>query len=286
MGRVHGVPIRPIARASLRADCGACAGLCCVALTLAKSADFALDKPAGEPCPHLGTDFRCAIHPHLVDRGFPGCVAYDCFGAGQQAVRTTGIRDWRADPDARAALFATFGVLETLGELLWYLAEAHDLTAGHPLHGEVGAAWDATLRLAAATPPTTSAADVATHRATVATHRATVATLLGRVSESVRVPARSRTPRRAGPRADLIGADLRRADLRGADLRGALLLGADLRGADLASADLLGAALRAARLAGAALSRALFLSRRQVSAARGDGTTRLPPWLEHPGHWR
>ena len=46
----------------LRADCGNCFGLCCVALTFSVSADFAVDKESGEPCRHLGTDFRCGIH--------------------------------------------------------------------------------------------------------------------------------------------------------------------------------------------------------------------------------
>jgi hypothetical protein len=31
--------------ATLRADCGSCAGLCCVALPFARTADFAIDKP-------------------------------------------------------------------------------------------------------------------------------------------------------------------------------------------------------------------------------------------------
>ncbi len=59
-------------RARLRADCTRCAGLCCVAPAFAASADFAIDKPAGRPCPHLGDDFRCGIHEHLDQRGFHG----------------------------------------------------------------------------------------------------------------------------------------------------------------------------------------------------------------------
>ncbi len=39
-------------RHDLRADCGRCAGLCCVAPAFTASADFAIDKPAGQPCPN------------------------------------------------------------------------------------------------------------------------------------------------------------------------------------------------------------------------------------------
>ncbi|HEY6597232.1 MAG TPA: pentapeptide repeat-containing protein, partial [Asanoa sp.] len=38
-------------RAELRADCTRCVGLCCVAPAFSASADFAIDKPAGRPCP-------------------------------------------------------------------------------------------------------------------------------------------------------------------------------------------------------------------------------------------
>jgi uncharacterized protein YjbI with pentapeptide repeats len=68
-------------------------------------------------------------------------------------------------------------------------------------------------------------------------------------------------------------------------LRGALLLGADLRNADLRRADLLGADLRGARLHGADLTDVLFLTQPQVSAAVGDGATRLPDRVDRPTHW-
>lgn len=81
----------------LRADCGQCFGLCCVALPFARSADFAIDKGAGEPCPNLESDFRCGIHTRLRRTGFTGCTVYDCFGAGQRVSQVTfGGVDWRS----------------------------------------------------------------------------------------------------------------------------------------------------------------------------------------------
>jgi len=64
-----------------------------------------------------------------------------------------------------------------------------------------------------------------------------------------------------------------------------VLLGADLRGVDLGTSSLLGADLRGARLEGAALERVWFLSQPQIGAARGDGTTSLPPRLRRPQSW-
>ncbi len=68
----------------LQADCRRCAALCCVATHFDASEDFALTKAAGEPCPHLdGIQHRCTIHAERLARGFTGCLAYDCHGAGQ-----------------------------------------------------------------------------------------------------------------------------------------------------------------------------------------------------------
>ena len=113
-------------RSELRADCAACAGLCCVVPAFTVSSDFAIDKPSGVACPNLATDdFGCTIHGELRERGFPGCTVYDCFGAGQRVVQEHfGGREWRTTPEVREELFATFEVVERLHELLWYLEDA------------------------------------------------------------------------------------------------------------------------------------------------------------------
>ena len=249
-----------VARAHLRADCARCAGLCCVAPAFARSADFAIDKPAGRPCPHLQTDFRCEIHASLREQGFPGCAVFDCFGAGQQVVQVTfGGADWRTTPELAAPMFAVLPVMRRLHELLWYLAEALTLPAAAPLHDEVRTLQRATEELTASGPADLVALDLADH-----SRRG--GKLLDRVSELVRSQVPDRAPDRRN--ADLMGADLRGADLHGASLRNAYLIGADLRDADLRWADLLGADLRAADLRGADLTGALFLTGPQLAAAR------------------
>jgi hypothetical protein len=266
------------ARAHLRADCANCAGLCCVAPAFAASADFAIDKPAGRACPNLAEDFRCGIHAELRDRGFPGCTVFDCFGAGQRITqRTFGGRSWREAPELAAAQFAVLPVVRQLHEALWYLVEAGQRPSAAPLHAEVAALREETERLAAGSSQELAGLDVGAHRAAVGE-------LLQRVSDLVRAGVRGRGKDRRG--ADLMGRDLRRADLRGAGLRGAYLIGADLRGVDLGPADLLGADLRAADLRGADLRDCLFLTQPQVTAARGDMSTKLPQGLISPPHWR
>ncbi|THA34521.1 pentapeptide repeat-containing protein [Streptomyces sp. A1277] len=265
-------------RAALRADCGNCFALCCVALTLTRSADFGLDKAAGTPCRNLRDDFRCGIHTRLRTEGFPGCTVYDCFGAGQKVSQETfGGRDWRGAPETAQQMFQVFPVVRQLHELLWYLTEAATLAPARSLRGEIRRTLEATERLTRLEPAALADLDVAAHRGEVAV-------LLARAGELVRatVPGRKKRSHRGG---DLIGARLKGADLRGADLRGAYLIAADLSGADLRLADLIGADFRDADLSGADLTGALFLTQAQVNAARGSGATRLPPSLGRPAHW-
>lgn len=260
----------------LRADCRNCFALCCVAPALSVSADFAIDKPAGKPCPSLRSDFRCAIHQHLRQEGFPGCAAYDCFGAGQKVSQVTFEgRDWRSPP-AAGLMLRVFPVMRQLHELLWYLTEALTLRPARSLRPELRRALEETEGITHGGPQSLLDLDLDAPRARVNA-------LLVRASELVREEARRPGRDRRG--ADLIGADLKGADLRGADLRSAHLIGADLRNADLRSADLIGADLRGARLSGADLSSSIFVTQHQMNAARGDALTRIPRLLDRPAHW-
>jgi uncharacterized protein YjbI with pentapeptide repeats len=264
-------------RLDLRADCTQCFGLCCVVPAFAVSADFAIDKPAGQPCPNLQPDFRCGIHQILRQRGFSGCAAYDCFGAGQKVAQVTyrGV-DWRQAPETAPQMFAVFPIMRQLHELLWYLTEALSLEPARPLHAELQAARDATERLTHHGPDTLLTLDVAAHRQDVNM-------LLTRASALARAGCSNGTIDRRG--ADLIGADLRGADLRGANLRGAYLIGANLGGVNLQLADLTGADLRGADLRGADLSGSIFVTQPQLDAANGDAATRVPRSLDRPAHW-
>lgn len=264
-------------RRDLRADCSRCQGLCCVAPAFAKSADFAIAKPAGHACLNLSSDLSCSIHANLRERGFPGCTVFDCFGAGQHVVQVSFAgQDWREASETAASMFAVFNVMRQLKELLWYLAEVRAVLPAGPLRQEVEQAQIQTRGLVDAPAPDLEHFDPAAHRAQVGP-------LLARASAALRADVPGRGRDRVG--ADLIGAKLQGADLHGISLRGAYLLGADLRAADLSRTDLLGADLRGADLRGARLLNSLFLTQPQLDAAIGDGGTSVPARLAHPKHW-
>ncbi|HKC29092.1 MAG TPA: pentapeptide repeat-containing protein, partial [Jatrophihabitans sp.] len=239
---------RPHAGTQLHADCANCFALCCVMLRFDESADFAMSKPAGTPCANLATDMSCTIHSQLRERGFPGCVAYDCQGAGQKVSQVSfGGRHWRDDAHTARWMVVVYPVVRQLHEMLAFLDEAMALTRGALLE-ELQQAFQEIDQLTYQVPEELLRVDVPACRSRVSR-------LLTAVSERLRQPLGA-----ARRDADLIGARLRGADLRRADLRNARLIGADLRGADLRGADLLGADLRDADVRGAKLTDCLFVS--------------------------
>jgi uncharacterized protein YjbI with pentapeptide repeats len=272
-------------RVSLVPDCASCFGLCCVALPFAASADFPVDKPGGQPCHNLRTDFSCGIHAHLRATGWKGCTVFDCFGAGQQVSQVTfGGVSWRDAPGTAGQMYAVLPVMRQLHEMLSHLGEALAISPDGAIEAELVAVQDEVEALTAATPEALLTLDLGALRGRVGP-------MLQRTSAAVRAEARragrapKALPKRLGPGADLLGADLHGSDLRAADLRGAYLIAANLCGADLRMTDLLGADLRDADLRGADLTGALFLTQPQLTAARGNAATRIPPALRRPEHW-
>jgi uncharacterized protein YjbI with pentapeptide repeats len=290
----HGAP-SDTGHGALRADCERCFGLCCTAPAFAASADFAIDKQAGQACPNLQADFRCAIHDRLRPRGFRGCAVYDCFGAGQKVAQVTfGGQDWRQTPEVAAPMFDTFMIMRQLHELLWYLNEALALQQASPIHADLRIAFDQTERLTDGSPGALAELDVNAHRGAINT-------LLRWASDLARAGYAGGDFAGADLTGkdlrgtdligkdlhgtDLIGKDLHGTNLSGASLRGAYLIGASLKDADLTAADLTGADLRGADLSGANLAGSIFLTQSQLDSASGDYRTKVSAARTRPAHW-
>lgn len=149
-------------------------------LTLQRSADFAIDKPADEPCPNLDQNFRCKIHQGLREKGFPGCVAFDCHGAGQKVTQHTFAgEDWQSKPEIAAEMSHAFRIMWQLHLSLRYLTEALELPAASALHDVVRRATEEIEQLTLAAPEELLAVDIAAHKREVNA-------LLWQVSETVR----------------------------------------------------------------------------------------------------
>ena len=112
----------------LHADCGRCAALCCICLDFDRSEFFAFDKPAGVACSNLNANHQCHIHPDLIERGFSGCVHFDCLGAGQHVTQEVFAgRSWKDDPGLLQPMSDAFRVMRRVHELLALLQTADRL---------------------------------------------------------------------------------------------------------------------------------------------------------------
>lgn len=118
-------------------DCDNCAALCCIMMAFDKGDAFAIDKPAGIPCPHL-SGRRCTIHDRLDDEGFPGCSSYDCLGAGQM---TTALfaASWQDEPALAGPMADAFRRLRAIQEIRAQLAAAPGHFDDADIAREIGA---------------------------------------------------------------------------------------------------------------------------------------------------
>lgn len=129
---------------SFAADCSACAALCCMAFAFDKGDEFAADKPACAACPNLDLDFRCTIHDRLAQSGFPGCVQYDCLGAGQRVIQEVFAgKNWRDHPTLMIPMAEAFAVLRQIHRDLELLLAARALPLPDPARAELNALIDA-----------------------------------------------------------------------------------------------------------------------------------------------
>lgn len=267
----------------LRADCENCFGLCCVALYFSKSEGFPTDKEPGSPCPNLRADFKCKVHQNLREKGFKGCCAFDCYGAGAKiASHTFKGQDWMNHPEKASEIFEAFLIMRQLHEILWYLNQASTVQIDETNRQGLFTMIEKIEKLTELEADKLLQLQVSDYRTEA---NACLQNIKDKVISGISDEKIEAGKRKIKYQLDWIGKDLRKMDLRGADFRGSYLMAANLSGTNLNGADFIGADLRDTDLRGADLSECLFLTQAQVNVAKGDKATKLPTVLDYPGHW-
>lgn len=240
--------------ATLRIDCGECSGLCCVALYCTKTDGFPENKKAGIPCKHLLPDFRCDMHAALAGKNMKGCLAYDCFGAGQKVTKICYPKEnWKKNPEKAEEIFRVFLAVYQLHQMAWFLVEALNLSEEQEQRAEIKELVLLNQKMTSLPPEEILGLEIETYKARVnpvlkqmvanASHHGT--------DYSMKT---------------MIGANLRSLNL----IRG-IFLGTDLRGANVKDID---------------LSSCIFLTQMQINSAAGNSGTKLPASLSRPAHWK
>ncbi|WP_342472694.1 pentapeptide repeat-containing protein [Metasolibacillus sp. FSL H7-0170] len=270
-------------RGNLKADCTKCFGLCCTALNIVASSDFAMNKPAETPCSNLQKDFRCKIHKNLRAEGFKGCTVFDCLGAGQKVSQHTfDGQNWQDYPEVSQKMFRVFPIMQQLYEMIAFVAEALTYPISHSMRNQLDKQLGKLQSLTNMDADYLLALDIIGCRQPINE-------LLLETSEYIRSELSSNVFKiKKGKQCrgiDWVGKNLKGKDLRTTDLRGAYLIAANLQDSDLRGADFIGADLRDANLRGANLSTAMFLTQMQINSAHGDNRTKLPAHIQSPLHW-
>lgn len=260
--------------AALRIDCEKCSGLCCVALYCMKTDGFPDNKQAGVPCKHLMADFCCDIHAQLANKKMRGCLAYDCFGAGQKVTQSSYANEnWQTNPEKANEIFRVFMIVFQLHQMAWYLLEASSLITDQRIIADVDA-------LIAQNNQMTALAPAAILQIDITNYQTGVNQVLKEVSHQLAGDYLDKMERK-----DYFGKNFKRANLNGRDFSMALMIAANLEGCSLKGTNFLGADLRDANIKNTDLRGSIFLTQMQINAAQGNSKTKLPSKLRRPSNW-
>jgi hypothetical protein len=260
--------------AVLRIDCEKCSGLCCVALYCMKTDGFPDNKQAGIPCKHLLADFCCDIHGQLANKKMRGCLAYDCFGAGQKVTQSSYAKEnWKTNPEKANEIFQVFMIVFQLHQMAWYLLEASSLVTDKRIIAEVDALIAENIKMTALAPAEILQIDLTNYQTGVNL-------VLKKVSNQLAADSFDRIERK-----DYFGKNFKRVNLNGRDFSMALMIAANLEGCSLTGTNFLGADLRDANIKNTDLRESLFLTQMQINAAQGNAKTKLPSSLCRPSSW-
>ena len=116
-----------VGRIATRSDCASCAALCCIAYPSGEMPGFAAEKRSGEPCPKLDTCGGSTIYDDRERLGFAGCIAYECFGAGQFVTQAALAHGGEPGDRATQAMIDHFLGVRPAFDLL-YLAQRWEST--------------------------------------------------------------------------------------------------------------------------------------------------------------
>lgn len=258
-------------------NCEKCCGLCCVALFFTKSDGFPKDKEAGIPCENLQPDYKCKIHSKLSQQGLKGCMAYDCFGAGQYVTgQLKSLPDWSMISSKEAdEIFNSYLVVLQVHQTLWYLSQClilrrpqSETEQAQLLINEGNELIEEPLEVLAVLDTQPFCKKANKYLKHICKEFET------RFSEANKTKTNN-----------YMGENMKQKNLQGKDFSMSLLIAANLEQANLYGANFLGADMRDTNIQNTDLSQCLFLTQFQINAAKGNKHTVLPPYLYRPQLW-
>jgi len=259
----------------LKIDCKKCSGICCVALYCTKTDGFPENKEAGIPCKHLMSDFRCNIHSKLVDENMRGCLAYDCFGAGQKVTQYCYPDvTWKTHPEKANEIFEVFLIIFQLHQMEWYLLESLSLIKDKHLQANIEALISENEQITYQYSDEILQFDIEKYRSK--TNQ-----VLKQVSSIITTDSADKAHNK-----DCFGRNFKKVNLNAKDFSMAFMIAANLEGCSLQGTNFLGTDMRDANIKNSDLSSCVFLTQMQINSAKGNSNTKLPKNLSQPISWQ
>lgn len=261
-------------KSNLSINCKECSGLCCVALYFSKLDGFPENKKAGKPCINLNnSNYTCEVYAQLESKHLKGCLAYDCFGAGQKVTQESKSKGtWNTNNTIKQDIFKTFEINQLLNQILWYLLEAYTICDESEMNRIKQLIKENSI-LTKKEPHELLVSDIETYRNEVNVELKQLTYELAKKSNR-KIESKFQ-----------FEMDYSNQDLSYMDFTMTYLIGSNLDGCKLQYTNFLGTDLRDVSVKNTDLSECIFLTQFQVNSMLGNSRTLLPNGLSTPTHW-
>jgi len=260
-------------KSNLRLNCKDCSGLCCVALFFNKSDGFPENKKAGKPCINLNNDYTCNVYNQLESKHLKGCIAYDCFGAGQKVTQEWKSKGyWNTNNLIKNDIFKSFEMNQMLNQIMWYLLEAYTICDESKMN-RINQLIQENIN-------TTKLDMVELLTYDIETYRTKVNVELKQLTYELEKKSNKKIESKFQ-----FEMDYSNQDLSYMDFTMTYLIGSNLDGCKLQYTNFLGTDVRDVSVKNTDLSECIFLTQFQVNSMLGNVRTLLPSELSIPIHW-
>lgn len=260
-------------KSNLVINCEKCSGLCCVALYFNKTDGFPENKQAGKACINLKEDYTCKVYEQLESKKLKGCIAYDCFGAGQKVTHEwKSYGEWSSNQCNKFNIFNSFEINRLLNQIMWYLIEAYSICDRSNVE-TINQLIQENIELTKLNPSTLITLNLDNYR--------------NRVNEQLKqitIQLSNLSSKKINDKLQF-GKDYSNQDLNYMDFTMSYLIGSNLQNSKLKYTNFLGTDLRDVNVCNTDLSESLFLTQFQVNSMIGNSNTKLPTGMNYPKHW-
>jgi hypothetical protein len=205
-----------------------------------------------------------------------GCLAYDCFGAGQIVTALYERENWRSNPKIAQEIFEVFIKVFNLQQILWFLSEILTLMPAKALWEKSYIYMNQLDFLIQSSPKDILNFDLGEFRENVNPLLKDTGEIIKREVFYTNGIIKKK---------DFIGHNFKKARLDGYNFSSSLLIAANLEGCSLTGSNFIGADLRDTNIKNADLRESIFLTQGQINAAKGNQNTCIPKHLIKPLSW-